>query len=177
MKTLESIIWLTNAKPFFLGKRDKPWNSSKTLSLYWSFLWICFEVCQTLHQIFWEIEYWFKSLGCQIRSTNTKPFFWKSEVKLQTLQNLSPYIDVCRKFVLNLAKIINRISWAMEYWFKAWECRIWLTNTKPFSGNAGQTLDRFRNFLLILALPINLFWSVLKPESECSGPWNIGSSL
>ena len=104
MKTLESIIWLTNAKPFFLGKRDKPWNSSKTLSLYWSFLWICFEVCQTLHRIFWEIEYWFKSLGCQIRSTNTKPFFWKSEVKLQTLQNLSPYIDVCRKFVLKSGK-------------------------------------------------------------------------
>ena len=31
----------------FLENRDKPYNSSKAFSLYWSFIQICFEVCQT----------------------------------------------------------------------------------------------------------------------------------
>ena len=30
-------IWLTNTKQFVLEKREKPWNFSKTYSLYWSF--------------------------------------------------------------------------------------------------------------------------------------------
>ena len=41
-----SQVLSTNTKPFFLGKRDKPWKCLKTFSLYWSFLQICFEVCQ-----------------------------------------------------------------------------------------------------------------------------------
>ena len=32
----------------FLGKQEKPWNSSKIFFLYWSDLSICFEVRQTL---------------------------------------------------------------------------------------------------------------------------------
>ena len=59
-----------------------------------------------------------------------KPFFWESEVKLQTLQKLSPYIRVSYKFVLKSVKDLNRIFWVIEYWFKAVECQIWSTNTK-----------------------------------------------
>ena len=33
-------------KTIFLGKRDKHWNSPKSLSLYFSFQWIYFEVCR-----------------------------------------------------------------------------------------------------------------------------------
>ena len=33
-------------KNIYLGKREKPSNSSKTLSLYWNVLWTWFEVCQ-----------------------------------------------------------------------------------------------------------------------------------
>ena len=61
-----------------------------------------------------------------------KPFFLESEAKLQTLQKLSTYIRVSYKFVLKSVKTLNRIFWAIEYWFKALECQIQSTNTKSF---------------------------------------------
>ena len=44
-------------KIIFLGKQDKPWNFPKTFSLYWSFLWVCFGVCQKpkLNRLNYEI--------------------------------------------------------------------------------------------------------------------------
>ena len=45
-KALKCQIWLTNTKTTFLGKQGKPWNAPKTFSLYWSFLWSCFEAWQ-----------------------------------------------------------------------------------------------------------------------------------
>ena len=76
--------------------------------------------------------YWFKVLKCQIWLTNTKPFFWESDANLETLHKLSPYIRVFYKLVLKFGKNLNQMFWAMEYWFKALKCQIWLTNTKPF---------------------------------------------
>ena len=78
------------------------------------------------------MKYWFKTLGCQILLKNTKSFFWESETNLRTLQNFSAYIGVSYKFVLKSVKTQTRIFWAMQYWFKAWECEIWSTNTKLF---------------------------------------------
>ena len=33
-------------KTIFLGERDKPWNTWRAFSQYWSFLQMCVEVCQ-----------------------------------------------------------------------------------------------------------------------------------
>ena len=86
-----------------------------------------------LNRIFyWAVEYWSKTLECQIWSTNTKAFFWESETNLGTLQKISPYIGVTYKFVLKCAKNQNRIFWKIDYWFKALECQIWSMNTKSF---------------------------------------------
>ena len=85
-----------------------------------------------LNQIFWAMEYWFKTLWCQIWSTNTESFFWKSEAKLETLQICSLDIGVSYKTTLRSAKSLYRIFWAMQYWFKTLQCQIWLTNTKIF---------------------------------------------
>ena len=64
--------------------------------------------------------------------TNTKLFSWESEENVETIQKFSPYIWVSYKFVLKSVKILNRISWATESWFKVLKCQIRLTNKKPF---------------------------------------------
>ena len=87
---------------------------------------------KSLNEIFLAIEYYLKTLECQIWSTNAISFSWENETKLKTLKNLSPYIGVSFKFVLKTIKSLNRIFVDMEYWFKALECQIWLTNTILF---------------------------------------------
>ena len=55
------------------------------------------------------MEYWLKSLECQIWSAITKFFFWKIKANLETLQKLSPYIGVSYKFPLTFVKRLNRL--------------------------------------------------------------------
>ena len=104
-------------------------------------------------------------------STNTKLFFWESQTNLRTLPKLSPYIGVADKFVLRSVKILNRIFWAMEYWFKALECQIWLTNKKPFFWWSQANLETLQKlfscigvsykFVLKSVKSLNwLFWAV-----------------
>ena len=131
-KALECQIWLMNTKPFF-------WKSETSLETFQNlFLYIgvssefVLKSVTGQKRIFWVIEHWFKALECQVCSTNTKPFFWESEANLKTLWKLSPYIGVSYRFNLKSVKTLNRILLAMEYWFKALECQIWSTNTKPF---------------------------------------------
>ena len=64
--------------------------------------------------------------------TNTKSFSWESEENFETIQKNFPYVWVSYKFVLKSVKILNRISWATESWFKVLKCQIRLTNKKPF---------------------------------------------
>ena len=161
------------------------WESEaklQTLQKLSPYIWISYKLVlkslKSPNRIFWKIEYWFKALECQIWSMNTKPFFWESEAKLQTLQKFSPYIGVFFKFVLNSVKHLNRISfWAVEYWSKTLECHFDRRIQKHFSGKARQTLELFKKFLLILEWPINLSWSVPKIEIEPSERLNIGSRL
>ena len=80
------------------------------------------------NRIFWAIEYWYKTLECQIWSTIRKLFSWESETKLQILQKRSLYVGVSYKLFWSLSKA--GIFWVIEYWLKALECQIWLTNTK-----------------------------------------------
>ena len=146
------------------------WESEaklQTLQKFSPYIWISYKLVlkslKSLNRIFWKIEYWFKALEWQIWSMNTKPFFWESEAKLQTLQKLSLYIAVFYKFVLKSVKDLNRIFWVIEYWFKAVECQIWSTNTNHFSEKARQNFKLCKNFLPTLEFPISLFWSLSKP--------------
>ena len=70
-------------------------------------------------------------------------------------------------------KMLNWLSCAMEYFFKAWECQILLTNAKPFFRKERETLELFKNFLPKLELLIKFFWSLWKAYVESSRPWNI----
>ena len=126
---------------------------------------------KSLNRIFWAMEYWFKSLKCQIWLTSTKTFFWESDAEIETLQKPSPYIWAFCKFVLKLRKSLNWIFWATEYWLKALKYRIWLTNTKPFSWKIGanfQSLQKLsgciwdsHKFVLKSANKLNrIFWAL-----------------
>ena len=114
-------------KTIFLGKRGKSWNFQKP-SAYKFVL----KPVKILNRILWATEYRFKALKCHFWLTNTKPVFWESETNVQTLQKRSPYIGVSYKFILKSVKSLNQTLWVTESWFKALECQIWLTITKPF---------------------------------------------
>ena len=130
-------------KTIFLGKWDKRWKSLKFSSYIWVFSKFVLKSVKSLNRILWATEYWFKSLKCQIWLTNTKPFFWESEATVETLQKPAPCIWVSYNFVLKSVKILNRIFWALEYWFKALKCQIWLTNTKPFFWESEANVETF----------------------------------
>ena len=153
MTNTKSLIWESEAKLKTLQKLSHYIGVSYKLVS---------ESVKRLNRVFWKIEYWFIALECQIWSTNTKPFFWESEAKLETLQKLSASIGVTYKFVLKCLKSRNRIFLDIKYWFKTLECLSWSTNTKPFSGKARQSFKLSRNFLPILQFSINLFWSLSK---------------
>ena len=131
-KAFKCQIWLTNTTAFFWKKEAKPWNPPKTFSLHWIPYKFVLKSVKSLNRILWVSEYWFKALKCQSWLTNTKPLFWESEANVETLQKRSPYIWVSYKFILKSVKSVNRILWALEYWFESLKCQIWLTNTKPF---------------------------------------------
>ena len=156
-KALECQIWSTNTKVFFWESKAKLETLQK-LSPYIGVSYkFALKSAKTLNRIFWAMKYWFKAWECQIWLTNTKPFFWESEAKIQTLQRLFLYIGVSYKFVLKSVKGLNRNFCVIEYWFKALECQIWLTNTKPFFWESETNLETLQKFLLALELPINLF--------------------
>ena len=83
-KDWECQIWLTNIKPF-------SWESEAnlgTLQKVSPFIGGCKSILKSpidLNRIIWVIEYLIKALECEIWGTNTKPFFWESVGKLQTL--------------------------------------------------------------------------------------------
>ena len=121
----------------------------------------------SLNLIFLATEYWFKALKCQIWLTNTKPFFWESEAKVETLPKHSSYIWVSYKFVLKSVKSLNWILWATKYWFKTLKCQIWFTNTKPFFlGKRGSRWDAPKTFSLYLSFLKIYFEVCQKPKSN-----------
>ena len=131
-KALKCQIWLSNTKPFFWDTEAnlEPFQKlSRYILVSYKFV---LKYVNSLRRIFCNMEYWFKTLKDQSWLTNTKPFFWESKANLETLQKISPLISVFYIFVLKSVKSLNRIFWAMEYWFKALKFQIWLTNTKPF---------------------------------------------
>ena len=136
---------MTNTKPFF-------WESEanvETLQKPCLYNGVSYKFVlkseKNLNRILWATEYWFKALKCQIRLTNTKPFFSESEANVETLQKPSLYIWVSSNFVLKSEKSINRILWATEYWFKVLQCQVWLTNTKPFFWESEANVESLQN--------------------------------
>ena len=100
-------ILVDEYKIIFLGKRGKRWNSPKTFLYIWVSYKFVSKSEKSLNRISWATKYWFKALKCQIWLTNTKPFFWKSEANVETLQKPSPYIWVSYKFVLKCGEDLS----------------------------------------------------------------------
>ena len=114
---------------------DKYW--SKLIKVeFASYIWVSYKIIlksfKTLNRICWAMECLFKALKCQIWLTNIKPFFWESEANIETLQNFSHYYWFSYKLVLKSVKSLNRILWAIEYWFKVLKHQTCLMNTKSF---------------------------------------------
>ena len=166
-KDWECQIWSTNIKPF-------SWESEAnlgTLQKVSPFIGVFKSILKSpidLNRIIWVTEYLIKALECEIWGTNTKPFFRESVGKLQTLQKLPPYIRVSHKVALKSVKTLNRIFWTMEYWFKALECQIWLTNTNSFFWESETNLGTFQKlpsyisvgYKFVLKCVRNLSWLV-----------------
>ena len=140
--------WIESSEPYNVGR--KPYNATfcqnnifweketnlGTMQKYSPYIGVSYKFVlksvKSLNRIFWAMEYWFKVLQCQIWSTHTKPFFWESEAKFETLQKLSVYIGVSYEFALKSFEGLNGFFWVIENWFKALECQIWWRNIKPF---------------------------------------------
>ena len=133
-------------KIIFSGKRRFTFKLSNNLisKLEFPVNWLLKSV-KSLNEIFCAIEYYLKTLECQIWSTNAISFSWENEAKLKTLKKLSPYIGVSFKFVLKTIKSLNQIFVNMEYWFKALECQISLTNTILFLWETETNLATLQN--------------------------------
>ena len=158
VKVLNSILWsmeswfkvlkwhilLRNTKPFFLEGDANVEPLQKLSPSIWVFYKFVLKSIKSLNRILWATEYWFRALKCQFNLSNTKPCFLKSEANVESLQKRFSYIWVSYKFLLKSAQILNRISRATEYWFKALKCQIWLMNTKSFfwesEANSSKTL-------------------------------------
>ena len=156
-KTLEWQICSTNTISFSWENEAK----LKTLKKLFQYIGCSFKfvlkTIKSLNQIFVDMEYWFKALECQIRLTNTILFFWETETNLATLQKLSRYIRVSHKVVLKSVKTLNRILWAMEYWFSLYNAKFARRIQSHFSRKTKQSLNLSKNFLRLLEFPISLF--------------------
>ena len=131
-KALNCQYWLRNTKPFFLKNE----TNVETLQNFSHHIWVCHKFVlrsfKRMNRIFWAKEFRFKASKCQIWLAIKKPYFWESKANFEPFQKLFPNIWASYKFVLRSVNRLNRIFWAMEYWFTALKCQIGLTNTKPF---------------------------------------------
>ena len=67
---------------------------------------------------------------------------------------------------------LNRISWAMEYWFKALKCQLWLTNTKPFSWESKASIETLKNLFSHTEVTYKL---ALESGKNLSWVWSLTS--
>ena len=96
-------------KTIFLRNPGWHWNSSKTFSLYLSFLQNDFEARQNPKSNLIRLEIIAQGFKCENWLTNTKQFFWESEASVETLPKPSPYFSVSYKMLLKPVKSLNRI--------------------------------------------------------------------
>ena len=123
MTNTKSFFWENKADVEDLQKRSP--NNSVSCKFF-------LKSENSLNWILWGTEYRFNTLKFQIRLNYTKPFFCENKGNIEYLQKRSPNIWVLCQFILKSVKTLTRISWATESWFRALNCQLWLTNTKPF---------------------------------------------
>ena len=75
----------------------------------------------------------------------------------ETFQNVSFFIGVTNKLVLESAKSLSLIFEITQYRCQAQKCIIWSMNTKPFFWKNEAHLETFQKIFRILEFPINLF--------------------
>ena len=138
-KVLKCQIWLANTKQFFWESKanvetlQKP---SPYISASYKFILMS---VKSLNLILWASEYWLKALKCQIWLTNTKPFFWESEVNVETLQKPFYYIWVFYKFVLKFGMLLIWLSLLLFHMFWMWN--IQLSNSKVNNNNLSKVVS------------------------------------
>ena len=116
----------------FLGKQANIETFQKLSSYIWVSYKFALKYVKGLNWVLWAMEHWFKALKCQLWLTNKKPFFWESDTNVETLLISSPHDGLSYKFVFKAIRSPNRISWALEYWFKVLKCQWWLMSKKLF---------------------------------------------
>ena len=96
------------------------------------------------------MEHWFMVLKFHIWLTNTKLFSRENKANIETLQEVFHYIRLSYKLVLKSVSSLTRIFWAMEYWFKALNCQIWLRNTKSFFQESETNVETLQKLYLYI---------------------------
>ena len=167
-KVLKWHILLRNTKPFFWEGDANVEPLQKLSPSIWVFYKFVLKSIKSLNRILWATEYWFRALKCQFRLSNTKPSFLESEANVESLQKRFSYIWVSYKFLLKSAQILNRISRATEYWFKALKCQIWLMNTKSFFWESEANVETLQKLYPYIWVP---FKFVLKSGADLRLLW------
>ena len=133
-----------NTKPFFWESEANVqtlWKPFPYISVFYKFV---LKSVKSVNRLLWATEYWFKASKYQVWFMNTKPFLCEIEANIETFWKLFRYIWVFYKFVLKSVKILNRIVWATESWFKTLKYKIWFTNTKPFFSESEANVQTLR---------------------------------
>ena len=141
---------LNKYKTIFRGKRGKPWNFAKNISLYWSFLSISSKVYLKLKANLlrdWMLVQGSKELNL-VKKNTTKPFSWERKSELKTLQNLFPLWKLAVELILSLWKVSANCYYCFLYF--------WMLNIQPLN----------MQLEIIAPPPINL------PKKVCS-PWKV----
>ena len=176
-KAEKCIIWLTSTKPFFREKEANLETFQKIfLHIGVSYKFVS-NSSKSINRIFWTIEYWYKAWKYQFFLINTKPFFWGNEANLETFRRTSTHLGVSYKLVLKSAKSINGIFGAMEYLFKALQCQIYSTNTRPFFWQSEANFDTLQKCSSYIGVSYKFVLKSVKCLNWSCEQWNIGLKL
>ena len=98
---------------------------------------------KSLYPVFWVVQNRQKAQKCQIWSTNTILFLWKSEINSETFQRLSSVFWVTDSFVSKFLKILHRILWLIEYLFNIQKRQILSADAKMLFWKTEANLETF----------------------------------
>ena len=101
------------------------------------------------------MKYCPNTLEYKIWLTNTKPFFWESQGKLETLEKLSLYVRVAYKFVLKCLKSQIEPSGPCNIVSRLENAKFVRQLENYFLGKARQSFKFSKNVLSMLECPIN----------------------
>lgn len=123
------------------------------------------------------IEYWYKAWKHPICATSTKPYFWKSETSLETLQKLSSQIGVNYKLDVKCVKSLNRDLWGIEHWYKVQKRQILSESAKSCFWKMEESLKTFQNLSFYLLVTYKFILKSIKSLNSIFWWLNIGIKL